>query len=34
MKRDAISDVWKAVPEILDEDKGDGELHVGDEEGH
>ena len=34
MKRDAISDVWKAVPEILDEDKGDGELHVRDEEGH
>ena len=34
VERDAIFDVWKAVPEILDEDEGDGELNVGDEEGH
>ena len=34
VERDAIFDVWKTVPEILDEDEGDGELNVGDEEGH
>ena len=34
MERDAISNVREAVPEILDKDEGDGELHVWDEEGH
>ena len=34
MERDAISDVRKAVPEVLYKDEGDGELYVRNEEGH
>ena len=34
VERDAISDVRKAVPEILYKDEGDGELYVRNEEGH